>query len=126
MDDLKALNESGRSFQFDFAVCILLSDIHVLQWIHGCDIDTRETTSEPKFLHGIDMYSYDGANFLSFDETNENWVAPSEAALQTKRKWDDLQVLKEYTKIYLKKECVNWLTTFLKYQKENGSFGTYG
>lgn len=72
------------------------------------------------------MYSYDGANFLSFDEDNENWVATNEAARQTKVKWDDLQVLKEYTKVYLKKECVNWLTTFLKNQKENEALGTYG
>lgn len=103
---------------------LLLSDIHVLQWIHGCDIDT--SASEAKFLHGIDMYSYDGANFLSFDEANENWVAPSEAARETKEKWDHLQVLKEYTKVYLKKECVTWLTKFLKYQKEKGTPGTYG
>lgn len=72
------------------------------------------------------MYSYDGANFLSFDEDNEYWVAPSEAARQTKEKWDHLQVLKEYTKVYLKKECVNWLKKFLQYEKENEVPGTYG
>lgn len=72
------------------------------------------------------MYSYDDTNFLSFDEAHENWVAPSEAARQTKAKWDDLQVLKEYTKVYLKKECVSWLTKFLQYQKEDGAPGTYG
>uniref|UniRef100_H3CCR3 Major histocompatibility complex class I ZEA n=1 Tax=Tetraodon nigroviridis TaxID=99883 RepID=H3CCR3_TETNG len=93
------------------------SDIHVLQWVHGCNIDT--SGNETEFLHGIDMYSYDGESFLTFDEANENWVAPNDAALQTKRKWDDLQVLKEYTKVYLKKECVTWLERFLKYQKEN-------
>lgn len=103
---------------------ILLSDLHVLQWIHGCEVDT--SASEVKFLHGIDMYSYDGANFLSFDEANENWVAPNDAARQTKAKWDDIQVLKEYTKSYLKNECVRWLERFLEYQKKGGAAGTYG
>lgn len=96
----------------------------MLQWIHGCDVDT--SANETKFLYGIDMYSYDGANFLSFDETNENWVAPSDAALQTKRKWDNLPVLKEYTKVYLKKECVTWLTNFLTFQEGASAPGTYG
>lgn len=84
------------------------------------------SASGMKFLHGIDMYSYDGANFLSFDETNENWVAPNDVAIQTKAKWDSLQVLKEYTKSYLKKECVKWLETFLGYQKNAGAVGRYG
>lgn len=74
----------------------------------------------------MDMYSYDSANFLSFDEVNENWVAPSEAARPTKVKWDHLQVLKEYTTSYLKKECVTWLTKFLNNQRETATLGTYG
>lgn len=72
------------------------------------------------------MYSYDSSNFLSFDENKENWVAPCEVARQTKNRWDQLPVLKEYTKVYLKNECVNWLKNFLNYQKESGAPGKYG
>lgn len=103
---------------------ILVSDIHVLQWMHGCDVDIHQ--NKATFHHGIDMYSYDGVNFLAFNENKENWDAPTDAAIETKIKWDRVPVLKEYTKAYLKKECVTWLMTFLKYQKENGTTGMYG
>lgn len=100
-----------------------VSDIHILQWIHGCnvDIDHDKTT----FLHGIDKYSYDGANFLAFNEYQEIWDARDDGARETKDRWDQVQVLREYTMAYLKKECVTWLTRFLKYQKENGTIGMY-
>ncbi len=68
-----------------------------------------------KFSSGKDMYSYDGEDFLSFDESNKVWVAPATAALETKRKWDDVQVLKEYTVGYLEKECIDWLSKFVSY-----------
>ncbi|XP_070403742.1 H-2 class I histocompatibility antigen, L-D alpha chain isoform X2 [Nothobranchius furzeri] len=35
-----------------------------------------------------------------------------------KRKWDDVQVLKEYTKGYLEKECMGWMSKFRDYGKE--------
>lgn len=93
--------------------------------MHGCEIDTTNPSKE-ELSHGIDMYSYDGANFLSFDDKNENWVAPVHEAYQTKTKWDHIQVLKDYTKVYLKNECVDWLEKFLTYQKEEEAPGTYG
>ncbi|XP_032364981.1 RLA class I histocompatibility antigen, alpha chain 11/11 [Etheostoma spectabile] len=61
------------------------------------------------------MYSYDGNDFLSFDDSNSVWVAPTDAAVQTKRKWDEVQVLKEYTKGYLENECIDWLEKFVNY-----------
>ncbi len=64
------------------------------------------------------MYSYDGADFLSFDGSNSVWVAPVEAAVETKRKWDEVQVLKEYTIGYLQNECMEWLRKFMEYGKE--------
>ncbi|XP_029700821.1 H-2 class I histocompatibility antigen, alpha chain-like [Takifugu rubripes] len=93
------------------------SDIHILQWMHGCDADIDH--GEPTFLHGIDKYSYDGANFLAFNENQEIWDARDDAARETKTRWDKVQVLREYTMAYLQKECVTWLTRFLKYQNEN-------
>ncbi|XP_077091794.1 zinc-alpha-2-glycoprotein-like isoform X2 [Siphateles boraxobius] len=98
------------------------SDVHVLQWRHGCEIDKEGT--KVKFSKGIDEYSYDGDNFLSFDDAASQWVAPVDAALPTKRKWDGVPILNQYTKGYLEKECVDWLNKFRDYGDEeirNGS-----
>ena len=64
-----------------------IPDLHVLQWRHGCEID--EADGNIRFLKGIDEYSYDGSDFLSFDDQNMRWIAPVPEALPTKRKWDD-------------------------------------
>ncbi|XP_050993297.1 zinc-alpha-2-glycoprotein-like isoform X2 [Labeo rohita] len=98
------------------------SDLHVLQWRHGCEIE--KLGDEVKFSKGIDEYSYDGKNFLSFDDESSQWVAPDPAALPTKRKWDNVPILNQYTKGYLEKECVDWLNKFRDYGDEklkNGS-----
>ncbi|KAG7999806.1 NLR family CARD domain-containing protein 3 [Nibea albiflora] len=93
------------------------SDVHILQWMHGCKGEELPDGTL-KFLNGKDMYNYDGQDFLSFDDANSVWVAPVHAAEETKRKWDDVQVLKEYTKGYLEKECMEWLTRFFNYEKK--------
>ncbi|XP_070840595.1 patr class I histocompatibility antigen, alpha chain G-like isoform X2 [Chaetodon trifascialis] len=93
------------------------SDVHVLQWMHGCE-GKEQPDGTLKFISGKDMYSYDGNNFLSFDDTHAVWVAPVDAARETKRKWDEVQVLKEYTKGYLENECMEWLRKFMEYGKE--------
>lgn len=72
-------------------------------------------TVPAQFKRGMDMYSYDGEDFLSFNDADSNWIAPVPEAELTKRKWDGVQVLKEYTKSYLEKECVDWLTKFVVY-----------
>uniref|UniRef100_A0A3B4UHF6 Major histocompatibility complex class I ZKA n=1 Tax=Seriola dumerili TaxID=41447 RepID=A0A3B4UHF6_SERDU len=82
--------------------------------MHGCEGDLQEDGTL-KFIRGMDMYSYDGDNFLAFDDTNSVWVAPTPEALLTKRKWDGVDVLKEYTKGYLENECMDWLTKFMTY-----------
>ncbi|XP_065146978.1 zinc-alpha-2-glycoprotein-like isoform X2 [Paramisgurnus dabryanus] len=92
------------------------SDVHVLQWRHGCEIERQG--NEVTFTKGIDEYSYDGANFLSFDDTTSQWVAPCDAAVPTKRKWDNVPILNQYTKGYLEKECVDWLNKFREYGDE--------
>ncbi|XP_037650232.1 H-2 class I histocompatibility antigen, Q10 alpha chain-like isoform X4 [Sebastes umbrosus] len=93
------------------------SDVHVLQWMRGCEGDTQ-SDGTMKFHRGIDRYGYDGNDFLYFDDANSVWVAPIDAALQTKREWDDVHVLKEYTKGYLENECIDWLGKFMKYEAE--------
>uniref|UniRef100_A0A8C1UB58 Immunoglobulin C1-set domain-containing protein n=1 Tax=Cyprinus carpio TaxID=7962 RepID=A0A8C1UB58_CYPCA len=89
------------------------SDVHVLQWRVGCEIEKQG--DEVKFSKGIDEYSYDGENFLSFDDKESQWVAPVDAAVPTKRKWDNELILNQYTKGYLEKECVDWLNKFRDY-----------
>ncbi|KAF3706990.1 H-2 class I histocompatibility antigen, L-D alpha chain Precursor [Channa argus] len=94
------------------------SDVHVLQWMHGCK-GKMQPDGKLAFVDGMDMYSYDGQDFLSFDDKDLVWVAPNQAAVETKRKWDGVQVLKEYTKGYLENECMNWLTSFMGYRKND-------
>ncbi|XP_051519192.1 zinc-alpha-2-glycoprotein-like isoform X2 [Myxocyprinus asiaticus] len=89
------------------------SDVHVLQWRHGCEVEKQG--NDVKFSKGIDEYSYDGENFLSFDDEQSRWIAPVDAALPTKRKWDEVPILNQYTKGYLEKECVDWLNRFREY-----------
>ncbi|XP_061752650.1 major histocompatibility complex class I-related gene protein-like isoform X2 [Nerophis ophidion] len=93
------------------------SGLHVLQWLHGCHGDLRPDGSV-EFRRGVDRFSYDGRNFLSFDYERAVWVAASDAALETKRKWDEVHLLKDYTRAYLNNECVTWMTHFLKYQRD--------
>ncbi|NP_001289174.1 major histocompatibility complex class I ZKA precursor [Danio rerio] len=98
------------------------SDLHVLQWRHGCEVEIQG--SEVKFSKGVSEYGYDGENLLSFDETESQWVAPVKEALPTKRKWDNVPILNQYTKGYLEKECVDWLNKFREYadaELRNGS-----
>ncbi|XP_013879383.1 major histocompatibility complex class I-related gene protein [Austrofundulus limnaeus] len=87
------------------------TDTHVLQWMHGCEGESQPDGSM-SFVRGMDMYNYDGSDFLSFDDDHQIWVATVDAAIETKRKWDNVQVLKEYTKGYLEKECMEWMSKF--------------
>uniref|UniRef100_A0A4W5PUF7 Ig-like domain-containing protein n=1 Tax=Hucho hucho TaxID=62062 RepID=A0A4W5PUF7_9TELE len=81
---------------------------------HGCEID-QQPDNTLKFIKGTDQYSYDGDDFLSFDDATMQWVAPVDQAQLTKRKWDGVQILNQYTKGYLEKECVDWLRPDCEY-----------
>uniref|UniRef100_A0A3Q1F6E0 Major histocompatibility complex class I ZAA n=1 Tax=Acanthochromis polyacanthus TaxID=80966 RepID=A0A3Q1F6E0_9TELE len=86
---------------------------------HGCTalLGNVQDDGSIKFNRGMDMYNYDGRDFLLFDDGNGVWVASVEPVVTTKRKWDGVLVLKEYTKGYLENECIKWLTEFLDYGK---------
>uniref|UniRef100_A0A3P9DPN9 Ig-like domain-containing protein n=1 Tax=Maylandia zebra TaxID=106582 RepID=A0A3P9DPN9_9CICH len=77
--------------------------------MHGCEGETQPDGTL-RFVRGVDMYAYDGDDFLSFDDKYGVWVTAIQEAELTKRKWDSVQVLKEYTKGYLENECIDWLT----------------
>ncbi|XP_047240654.1 patr class I histocompatibility antigen, alpha chain G-like isoform X2 [Girardinichthys multiradiatus] len=93
------------------------TDTHVLQWMHGCEGETNDDGTM-MFVRGMDMYNYDGKDFLAFDDNDQIWVAAATAAEETKRKWDEVQVLKEYTKGYLEKECMEWMNKFRDFGQE--------
>ncbi|XP_045078028.1 major histocompatibility complex class I-related gene protein [Coregonus clupeaformis] len=90
------------------------TDVHILQWKHGCKV-AKQSDGTLKFIKGTDQYSYDGDDFLAFDDATMQWVAPVVQAEPTKRKWDGVQILNQYTKGYLEKECVDWLSKFMEY-----------
>ncbi|XP_047461011.1 H-2 class I histocompatibility antigen, Q10 alpha chain-like [Mugil cephalus] len=87
------------------------TDVHVIQWMVGCE-GVVQADGSLRYHRGINTYGYDGNDFLSFDDIHSVWVAPTDAAVPTKRKWDDVQVLTEYTKGYLENECMDWLEKF--------------
>ncbi|KAL1279109.1 hypothetical protein QQF64_025782 [Cirrhinus molitorella] len=89
------------------------SDLHVLQWRYGCEVE--QEGGEIKFSKGINEYGYDGEDILSFNIKESQWVASVKAALPTKKKWDNIPTLHQYTKDYLEKECVDWLNEFREY-----------
>ncbi|KAK1893738.1 H-2 class I histocompatibility antigen L-D alpha chain [Dissostichus eleginoides] len=93
------------------------SDVHILQWMHGCEGE-MQPHGKLQYHRGKDMYSYDGTDFLSFDDSHSTWVATNVAAEPTKRKWDGVQVLKEYIKGYLETECMDWLRKFVEFGKK--------
>ncbi|XP_028978589.2 major histocompatibility complex class I-related gene protein-like [Esox lucius] len=90
------------------------TDVHILQWKHGCEV-YKQNDGTFQFIKGTDQYSYDGDDFLAFDDATSQWVAPVDQAQLTKRKWDGVQILNQYTKGYLEKECVDWLSKFMSY-----------
>nr|XP_019966327.1 PREDICTED: BOLA class I histocompatibility antigen, alpha chain BL3-6-like [Paralichthys olivaceus] len=92
------------------------TDTHVLQWLHGCESITVDGSM--KFYRGVDTYSYDGNDFLHFDDGHGVWVSSGAAADDTKRKWDGVQTLKDYTKGYLENECLKWLEKFVTYRQK--------
>ncbi|XP_047460607.1 H-2 class I histocompatibility antigen, Q10 alpha chain-like isoform X3 [Mugil cephalus] len=87
------------------------TDVHVLQWMVGCE-GVVQADGSLRYHRGISTYGYDGNDFLSFDDIHSVWVAPNDAAVPTKRKWDEVQILKEYTRGYLEYECMDWLGKF--------------
>ncbi|KAM6987419.1 H-2 class I histocompatibility antigen, Q10 alpha chain-like [Tautogolabrus adspersus] len=93
------------------------SDIHVLQWRHGCKAKSQ-SDGTLKFTRGYQTYNYDGKDFISFDVTDKIWVSTSVEAEQTKWKWNHNKTLIEYTSGYLQNDCIQWLSAFMKYWKQ--------
>ncbi|KAG7500723.1 H-2 class I histocompatibility antigen, Q10 alpha chain-like isoform X2 [Solea senegalensis] len=118
--------ETRKSKQqwFDVNIGILMerlrqnnSDLHTLQWMHGCKAK-RLDDGQLSFSRALDMYSYDGNDFLSFDDVHDAWYSSNSAATETIRKWDQVSTLKVYTRSYLESDCLRWMKDFLGYREK--------
>ncbi|ROL41336.1 H-2 class I histocompatibility antigen, K-D alpha chain [Anabarilius grahami] len=95
---------------------LMVDYLHVLQRRIGCEIEKQG--HEFKFSKGVYEFSYDGEDFLSFDNKESQWVAADDTALLTKRKWENEPIINQYTKSYLEKDCVKWLNKYREYADE--------
>ncbi|XP_070792370.1 major histocompatibility complex class I-related gene protein-like [Pituophis catenifer annectens] len=86
--------------------------LHTWQVILGCEL--REDGSKGGFLH----YGYDGMDFISFDKETHRWVAAQPQAQTIKEKWEEDPVWSQGNKDFLEETCIEWLQTYLSYQKE--------
>lgn len=83
-----------------------VSDLHVLQWRHGCAVE-RHSNGSVMFLQGTDEYAYDGQT-LTFD-LSMHWKP---LVLDHDIIWDRESVSS------LERKCVETLTSFIDLQLE--------
>ncbi|XP_067268261.1 zinc-alpha-2-glycoprotein-like isoform X2 [Chanodichthys erythropterus] len=82
------------------------TDLHVLQWIHGCAVE-RHSNGSVMFLQGTDEYAYDGQT-LTFD-LSMHWKP---LVLDHDIIWNRKSVSR------LERKCVKTLTRFIERQRE--------
>ncbi|XP_048059202.1 hereditary hemochromatosis protein homolog isoform X2 [Megalobrama amblycephala] len=82
------------------------TDLHVLQWIHGCAVE-RHSNGSVMFLQGTDEYAYDGQT-LTFD-LSMHWKP---LVLDHDIIWDRESVSS------LERKCAEMLTSFIELQLE--------
>ncbi|XP_054035288.1 uncharacterized protein LOC104308126 [Dryobates pubescens] len=80
-----------------------------LQQIHGCDLLEDGST------RGYYQSAIDGRDFLALNEDMKTFTAADQAAVLTKRKWEEDGTVAEHWKHYLEKTCVEWLKRYLSY-----------
>ncbi|KAJ8267381.1 hypothetical protein COCON_G00125530 [Conger conger] len=91
--------------------------VHTLQYMYGCEWDD-ETGATGAF----DQYGYDGEDFITLDMRTWRYIAPTQQAEITARKWNNDAADLEYNKQYLTQECVDWLKKYVSLlQKDTSS-----
>ncbi|XP_068027100.1 class I histocompatibility antigen, F10 alpha chain-like [Melanerpes formicivorus] len=80
-----------------------------LQRMVGCDLLEDGST------RGYHQYAIDGRDFLALNEDMETFTAADQAAVLTKRKWEEDGTVAERLKHYLENTCVEWLERYLSY-----------
>uniref|UniRef100_A0A3B3C048 Ig-like domain-containing protein n=1 Tax=Oryzias melastigma TaxID=30732 RepID=A0A3B3C048_ORYME len=91
-----------------YSIC-LCSDTHVLQWMHGC-VGEEDKNGSVRFQDvedGMDMYNFDGDEFLPNDTEKQEWAFAADAKLFPKME------------AYQVKECMDWMDTFLGYLRSH-------
>uniref|UniRef100_H3C3X2 Ig-like domain-containing protein n=1 Tax=Tetraodon nigroviridis TaxID=99883 RepID=H3C3X2_TETNG len=88
--------------------------VHIFQNMYGCEWD--DETDE---RNGFDQWGYDGEDLMSFNLTEEIWVAAKREAEITTHTWNQDRAEMEYWKNYLTRECVSSLKTYLDYGRSS-------
>ncbi|KAL7986503.1 hypothetical protein Chor_011669, partial [Crotalus horridus] len=90
---------------------------HTWQVTYGCGFTGNGSKD------GYSQYGYDGRTFLTFDKETLSWVASEPQAQITKRNWDVNVPWSRRNKVYLEKECIDWLEKYLSYRREEMLLG---
>lgn len=85
---------------------------HAFQWLSGCSVGP-----DGRLLRGYEEFAYDGADYLALNEDLRSWTAADAAAQMTRRKWEAAGMAEHY-RLYLQRECVEWLRWYLEKGKE--------
>ncbi|XP_053084777.1 BOLA class I histocompatibility antigen, alpha chain BL3-7 isoform X3 [Pangasianodon hypophthalmus] len=86
--------------------------VHTWQLMCSCELDDDGTT------RGYSQYGYDGEDFISLDLKTKTWTAAKPQAVITKHKWEATGAAANEWKIYLEKECIDWLKKYVSYGRE--------
>ncbi|XP_070703058.1 class I histocompatibility antigen, F10 alpha chain-like isoform X2 [Pempheris klunzingeri] len=89
-------------------------DIHLLQWMYGCEWDDQTGKTS-----GFTQDGYDGEDLISFDLKTESWTAPKQEAVITKQNWDHDDALIASTNQYLTQVCTDWLKKYVDYGRRS-------
>ncbi|XP_054833555.1 class I histocompatibility antigen, F10 alpha chain-like [Eublepharis macularius] len=87
--------------------------LHTLQLMYGCEVGPE---GWPR--RGYWQFGYDGEDFISFDKETLTWIAVTREAEISKSKLDPHQDYSKSHKVYLEKECIEWLQKYLEYGQE--------
>ncbi|KAM4707398.1 major histocompatibility complex class I-related gene protein-like isoform 2-T2 [Discoglossus pictus] len=86
--------------------------LHVYQSMYGCELYDDGST------RGYTQHAYDGKDFLSLDKDRMVYVPSMDEAQTTTQRWNLDRSFAERRKIYLDKECIEWLQKYVSYGKE--------
>ncbi|XP_032064502.1 major histocompatibility complex class I-related gene protein-like isoform X2 [Thamnophis elegans] len=86
-------------------------ELHTWQVVWGCEL--REDGNKGGFF----CYGYDGRDCISFNKETLTWVEAQPQAQKIKEKLKDPVRFKR-NKVFLEKDCLEWLQKCLSYQKE--------
>ncbi len=106
--------EKMRNGECDMIICVdfLLSGVHTLQRMYGCEVDGDGTK------RGYVQFGYDGEDFLSLDKSTLTWTAAKSQAMATKVKWDSTGAEANVQTNYLENTCIEWINKYVVYGRD--------